>query len=597
MPPATVANARKKLEEELEEQLKAVVMIKRRLNAITTISRLPTELLLEIFVCIAEVYFRKYVADCPEYGSNGSSYPRGRGLDCIRLAHVCHAWRDIALNTPRLWSFIPFTGLALAELLLVRSKRVPLTVAIHSSSLCYEDHRRFLEAISSGQTSRLTELSIESPSSTIYKLCGTLTEPANILHTLSLSEEGYDGIGYIPYNLFNGHTPRLRSLEIDRLVIRWDNPLLCSTLTRLVIEADYILVESMGTFEQLLSALELMTSLHTLELTDAIPEVTTTLDSSSPSRIVTLSHLSTLCLNGYLTRSFARFLDHLSLPTHVLPQLTCGGSEPFIFDLIVAVKAHLARPLRLVQLKEDSSRELLLHAWNTIHAAIEPPALILQITIYRNLGSSQVLWDLFQRSSAFIKIQTLVVEPEDNWSWTAIFSGTPNLRELVIRHAGPQTVLVALSSTSTVTLHDRGEAEHTSSPLLPLLEVVRFHDVRLDGPEFVDCLIFRCNYNCPIQEVHITHCRNITEEDVVCLQEIVPEVVWDWVQGVPDEDEEDEDEEDEDEEDEDEEDEDEEDEDEGDEDEYTDNEDEPFEEDMAVDSDPDRTTTVKSSTG
>ena len=79
--------------------------------------------------------------------------------------------------------------------------------------------------------------------------------------------------------------------------------------------------------------------------------------------------------------------------------------------------------------------------------------------------------------------------------------------------------------------------------------------------QLIDCMIYRCNYYHPVQEVHITECRNIIDEDVVRLREIVPEVVWDGVVDIEDEEDEEEDEE-----------------------EYSDEEDyDPFEEDMYYD--------------
>jgi len=49
-------------------------------------------------------------------------------LAWLRGAHVCHQWREIALNQPRFWSHVNFTTLTsvgVAEIL-ARAKMVPL---------------------------------------------------------------------------------------------------------------------------------------------------------------------------------------------------------------------------------------------------------------------------------------------------------------------------------------------------------------------------------------------------------------------------------------------------------------------------------------
>ena len=55
-----VVIARKKIEDEIKNHSNAITILKHRLNAMTTISRLPDELLSEIFVCFAQDHFRGY---------------------------------------------------------------------------------------------------------------------------------------------------------------------------------------------------------------------------------------------------------------------------------------------------------------------------------------------------------------------------------------------------------------------------------------------------------------------------------------------------------------------------------------------------------
>src|SRR5260221_4638295 len=62
-------------------------------------------------------------------GYESVAFPGKRDrLGWLSAAHVCHQWREIALNQPRFWSYIDFTALTLAGAneVLIRSKEAPL---------------------------------------------------------------------------------------------------------------------------------------------------------------------------------------------------------------------------------------------------------------------------------------------------------------------------------------------------------------------------------------------------------------------------------------------------------------------------------------
>ena len=568
-----IASIRKKVEEEIEDHAKAITVLKHRLNGMTTISRLPGELLSEIFVCFAQDYFRSYTD--PKVHSSYYSYPHGIP-EWVRVSHVCHAWREIALSTPRLWGFIAVTQRNIAELLLARSKKAPLSVA--ASHLGYNaDRKKFLETIFSEEMNRVTELFITGPSTHVYELCAKLTEPANALHTLVLSDNGenyaWNNSDLIPQTLCNGHFPRLRCLEIRRLAIRWANPLLCSALTNLAVTQNSYR-DTMGTFEEFLSTLESMSGLQTVELTNAIPPAPLGSAPLSPrSRIIMFPHLCDIRLNSP-TIDCANFLRHLSLGTNVQLQLMCR-EERGIQDLVLSVKAALARsdPWRTVELSRRCGSELTLRAWHTNVTFNEGPHIVESAPFTFELSdrvtapSREFHRPLFEQASMFTNAETFVVDTCADWQWKDTFSAMSNLRRIVVLRHTPDSMLDALSSRL------KGQKKRNRPILFPRLEVLKFYDVRLASPDYdeddeffdrlIDCMIYRCNYNRPVQEVHITECRNITNEDITRLREVVPEVVWDEVEDIEEEDEGEEDKE-----------------------EYSDEEDyDPFEEEMYYDPD------------
>ena len=563
--------ARKKIEDEIKDHANAITMLKHRLNAMTKISRLPSELLSEIFVCCAQDYFKSYT----DHKTHYSYYSHHRGVpEWVRVAHICHAWREIALSTPRLWSFVPVTQRSIAEQLLLRSKKAPLSIA--ATHLGYNtDRKKVLETVFSEEMHRMRELFISGPSAQVYELCAKLTEPANMLCTLALSDGGdnytQSSSDLIPQNLFNSQLPRLRCLEIRRLVMRWDNPLLCSALTNLVIIQNSYR-DAMGTFEQFISALESMPGLRSIELANAIPPTPAASGHPPSPRTIVLPHLRDINLGGS-TIDCANFLCHLSPGVDIQLHLVCR-EEKGLQSLILSIKAALARskPWCTIELAQRfSDTDVTLRAWPTnatftdSFRIVEPASFTLELSA-RSVVSSNAHRSLFEQFSMFSSAETFVVDACTDWKWKNTFTAMKNLREIVVLRHAPESMLAALSSGM---LH--GKKKSKRSLTFSRLKAIKFYDVRLATPNYeedeeyfdqlIDCMIYRCNYYHPVQEVHITECRNIIDEDVVRLREIVPEVVWDGVVDIEDEEDEEEDEE-----------------------EYSDEEDyDPFEEDMYYD--------------
>jgi hypothetical protein len=102
------------LEESIRVLEKSIRALKLRRNAHSPISSLPPEVFAAIFS----------FACLPGIPSLGGKPDHAQ----IHVSHVCHQWREIALNQPLLWSHVDFTTLSLAGAteMLVRAKLVPL---------------------------------------------------------------------------------------------------------------------------------------------------------------------------------------------------------------------------------------------------------------------------------------------------------------------------------------------------------------------------------------------------------------------------------------------------------------------------------------
>lgn len=89
---------------------------------------LPAELLASVFIHIARDSYtdEKYVCSTPTRPS------------WFNVSYVCRYWRDVALNCPTLWSYIPATSQRWTEELLVRSRIAPLKISTKTTSMLHD---------------------------------------------------------------------------------------------------------------------------------------------------------------------------------------------------------------------------------------------------------------------------------------------------------------------------------------------------------------------------------------------------------------------------------------------------------------------------
>jgi hypothetical protein len=197
----------------LEDSIQA---LKYRRNALAPVSSLPPEIIAIIFSFL------------PHMLSDISPNKKPDPLVWLRFSHVCHQWRDIALNQPFLWSHVNLTSIspAGAAEILARAKTVPLYLEARGLGIQTE-FREFEEELQS-RTSHIRHLFISAvePRHLCYALEG-LVSSAPILESLSLqSSKGKQPKAVVPESLFGGTTPRLSTLELNNCDISWKSSLL-----------------------------------------------------------------------------------------------------------------------------------------------------------------------------------------------------------------------------------------------------------------------------------------------------------------------------------------------------------------------------------
>ena len=218
-------NSRKHLQQAIDAEIKSLQKSIRALtlrrNALSPISSLPPEIFEAIFTFLC----------LPVLEGKMSDHHQARLL----VSHVCHQWREIALNHPFLWSNIDFINpsLAGATEILARVKSVPLYLEARVPHFNWDDAQfsTFRKALQA-HISDVCHLSISAELIRLHKTLGGLTSPAPTLEYLSLfSRGGYwnsetgDHL-FIPDTLFRGSAPKLSRLKLFNCEISWSSTLL-----------------------------------------------------------------------------------------------------------------------------------------------------------------------------------------------------------------------------------------------------------------------------------------------------------------------------------------------------------------------------------
>ncbi|KAH8987711.1 hypothetical protein EDB86DRAFT_2084659 [Lactarius hatsudake] len=205
------------LQESLQESLRA---LRLRRNALAPISSLPPELFAVIFSFLR----------LPPSGTvllGGAPDPH---LSWLNVAHVCHQWREVALNQPFFWSHVDFTTLtpAGATEMLVRAKSVPLYLEAWVPKYHWDGARfRTFQRRLQSPVSHIFQLAISAEPFGLDMVLKGLVSPAPILEYLSLSgnKKNHMKRASVADTLFNGSTPRLSRLVLWHCDISWKSPL------------------------------------------------------------------------------------------------------------------------------------------------------------------------------------------------------------------------------------------------------------------------------------------------------------------------------------------------------------------------------------
>ncbi|KAF9232499.1 hypothetical protein BU15DRAFT_81186 [Melanogaster broomeanus] len=312
---SAVAEAQARIDDKVALLRLPICALLTRRNGLLPVSRLPPDVLANIFLCQAHSFYQDH------------GYSRTSGAPpWANVLYTCHHWRDVALSCPSLWSFLFVSSPRWTEELLSRTKMAPLRIRVDVGCSTQEE-MMFFEKVTTDVT-RIQDLSLKFPRSLAEGFFSKLSTPAPLLHTLRLfvTKSGAESV-LVPDTLFNRDTPALRTLELYRCHISWCSP----TLTGLtILRLRDIASSSQPTVTELLAMLRHMPDLAHLYLENALSGAEHILASQHYllSECVDLPQLLRLAIIAPFS-AVVVFLSNVTVPSKTELRICCRHDTKF----------------------------------------------------------------------------------------------------------------------------------------------------------------------------------------------------------------------------------------------------------------------------
>ncbi|KAH9956811.1 hypothetical protein BC827DRAFT_1270731 [Russula dissimulans] len=329
------------LDQQLVEAEALVKRLRQRKNERAPISRLPVEILVQIF----------------SYYSASDRHPHVRFRTpptWLAVTHVCQRWRDAALSCPFLWVDMISTNFRWTEEMLNRSTDVPIHITVDDGGSAQKPCELKTARLLFSKVHRAQSL-VMTCASTILTCMPILldAEAAPLLQELIITNfHPTNTLDLVARPLFSGKSPSLQLLSLYRCRVRWSSPLFQCDLVYLSIS--HIPHEHRPNLPQVLEVLERLTRLECLQLDEALPvhvsspnETTVSLLSAERLFLRRLRFFS-LCARSAL--DILKLTAHVLIPASALFQLICEDFERYNPHtdsgdvMFAALASHLCAP-------------------------------------------------------------------------------------------------------------------------------------------------------------------------------------------------------------------------------------------------------------
>ena len=512
----------------LEERIRT---LKSRRNGLSPISRLPPEILCNIFSLIEDVFSSNR---SPKFWTN--------------FSQVSHHWRSTALSAPELWTKIPVNlPCRWIQERLIRSKMAKLTIRSGPSFLASIPKTTTIEAVRSClyRMNRIEELQLTANAKTLEKIFRDLPKSAPQLHTLCIG----GATTFSVHEDFLHDAERLRRVELTNCKISLESRLLTG-LTRLSLQ-DSLKANSGSSIIQLLNALQRMPALTNLYLINSIPGDS---KGSSTYPVVDLPCLRKLHISSGVG-ALTTFLCHITVPHSTILVLTCKENQSAQIDFsnflsVLATKFLSSLVIKRIGLQLNKFCGLEFYIWTTAVFQCQLQVVLTWPMPYpQNHVKALTCAFNAMRLPFLTQLHISTMHYIDSQTWVNTFGKLPLLKRVRVNGSALHSFLRALVHKTMAAEKSKKAYYNPSFPNLRYIDLIGC-DFSGTGSRsasvdmLLDCLMERCERRAVVRELDLKDCYYISSDDVERFEEVV-DVIWDGIEQEfsEDEDEEEEDEE------------------------------------------------------
>ncbi|PCH44167.1 hypothetical protein WOLCODRAFT_164956 [Wolfiporia cocos MD-104 SS10] len=533
---------RKDLWQQICSHREALCMLSSRWNSLAPISRLPSEIMTEIFIAHLNICYVECMRNHTLYWKRITS-----------ISHVCSRWRSVALGCQKLWSCVVVnTHPEWMEEVLRRSRSTSLVLRVEVPAESQEQMQRSLHVVLSRKC-RIHDLWVVAPKQWLYNMLDALRDSTVSLDRMSLrAETSTSSIGSIGslanrpsknYD-FIGKATLLQYLNLHDIPFPWGSSASFPLLKTFIASHCRNYSGTIPTAADVTTTLGRLPALEKLELAFNLwARVMGDHRHDHTARVI-LPSLQTLTLKS-VAISCAAILSLLSLPsaTHVSLQ---GLSQQGTIELSHVLAETMPRVADILALNIDSSfhndngtrvqgstDDLPVECLNSI----ERTATIIDIVFlppYSQVDRRpREVWIDFCSHMPLANVRTLNISCQNltKEQWLKFIEQMPQLTSLRVNHAAAIQLPYVLDSRSR---------HNPSHYLLHRLRVLHFDKVMFGNTPTVYegvtwtymkalilILVARQSCQATLQTIVLTNCEDVGEANFCRLIEVVPEVTGD----------------------------------------------------------------------
>ena len=495
-------------------------------NPLPPISRIPLELLSQIFVC-ANTYDLSI-------GAHGAVESRGFDWGALLPSHVCRLWREVALCTPRMWTEIQVSDQAsnvhLVALFLSRSKDAPLRVLARPCSSNGVQALRLV--VPNFHRLELMYLhlppGLQSAGVLLDETVLAVPRRSHFLKILEIVDRRGDNLPVhqrnpMPVSFNAHHSSRLQELSVIGSPFDWGEHSLPLSLTRLEVHYDGT-YGGAYTVGAVVNALKDLAALISLSLRN-IFSLENTLDIYPCCKIF-LPSLQRISLNSSAL-ACVRFLDLCDLPTGCTKFLRFSHSDtynklaPTLNSILHSGTVEFGKqPVYKMSLYSFYRVEFFKRT-PSLHAMNDKPNLII-MTDYELMESPQAnVFRICHLADSLEGVSELSLEVPLHWrtlGWDRLLQSLPSVESLSISHCSAFLLCEMLFPL-------------TNTPILPRLKRVHLYSVVFEAGSFMQLIADLCRRNVAglqyrLNTIVLSKCSGDTVlEHLSTLEEVVDVVV------------------------------------------------------------------------